>query len=226
MENHIATIWNKHLDLFPSTIDEHHVEILSSSILSNEFQFLVFYGKTIYPNLVTPRILFNSVCFDTYFGNVAHGIVHKVLTILKHTGNSMYCYRYINLLFLIKYNFDINLEQRDYYNETPYDTLESFKRRHFTFFLHDRECYTPCVAFNILHKLTNTNYCILRIAQSYIRRMLAIKKVRKLRYRRILDILLISPPKQVEYKCFNSFPGGSKYLEHNRHFEDLQYGTI
>ena len=60
------------------------------------------------------------------------------------------------------------------------------------------------------------------IQQSYIRRFLAIKRCKRLRFQKnVLFELSYAPPKQIHHYIFPSFPGGCKYHELSFHFKTI-----
>lgn len=187
MEDHLATIWNTHLKLYFNDY------ILPQQIIQLEHFALFTYARGVCYDI---SYLFNSSCYETFYGNFAHGIIHKIQYI-EHIDKL--CYTYIYILFRTRYSCALNLNHRNYYQERPIDMIVNYWS-------------TNSTITSILKKLVNPNYCIVSKAQSYIRRWLAMRKIKKMKFQKVLEIIQLSPPFQIEKNMYKTFLGGSDYL--------------
>lgn len=154
----------------------------------------------------TPEQIYNAFTYDTYYGNLGHGVCEKVKEMLKN-GFIKECYPYFYLLFVARYNHNLNLLAVDGWDETPYNTVQ-----------YGLPGLPEQTSMRILQKLVNPSYCIVTVAQSFVRRWLAIRRVQKLKFRMVLDHILTSPSCQIEFNNFPSFPGGQLYIKASQDF--------
>ena len=179
--------------------------------------------------------LYNSYNYSTYLGNFAHAMSDKICEIILNFSDSDNLIElvmpYIHILYLfVMYNY-IDLKQQDYYEHTP---LRSW---YFNINVHLEQCaFNPTLNLkenqailsihNIMKKILDPKYDMLVTAQSYIRRWLARRTVRKLMLRRALDSIMFAPPTQVELCNFPNFPGGQSYHNMSNTFNNAQVDEL
>jgi hypothetical protein len=154
------------------------------------------------------EMIFNSFDYDTYYGNLAHGICEKVQALLRN-GYIYECHPYIHLLFIARYEHNLQLNSLDGYMETPLERAR------------DPHCHGNHVpTLRLLEKLVDPSYCIITVAQSFVRRWLAMRRIQRLKLRRVLDHILTAPSQQIECNRFPQFPGGQCYIKAIDDFRD------
>lgn len=195
--SYIACYWADQLHFFDDTIlDFYDMQCILDYISSSS---MFFFNK---PSHET----FNLVHYDTYYGNFAHCIRFK-LSNMFHDQLFNQCFSYFFILFLVRYNFNLDLNAIDYYGETPLQSLHL-----------SGSSITNTLHFNILNKLLDPSYCIVTVAQSFVRRWLAVRSFQRLKFKYVLEHILLSPPGQIQFSFFPFFPGGQYYLQSFHHF--------
>lgn len=158
--------------------------------------------------------IFNSTFYDSYFGNIAHGMIQKLVNTRSILGNSetnlidfnAKIYPLIHFLFKIVNLGYVDLFQKNYYDSIPYFDCINYLN-------------TDIFAFKVLARVLDpyrTN--IIVVCQSFVRRWLAIKFIRKQKFRNMLDEILYSPPGQIGSFKFPNFQGGRGYMSSFNNF--------
>lgn len=160
--------------------------------------------------------IFNSVNYDTYYGNFAHGICKKIFDILKDDTISVNVTTpYLNMMFYIVNDGIINLTFRDYFNHTPLEACDFFKDSKIRTYSTEAQG-----VIRILRKLLDPDYSIVIVIQKNVRRWLGHRKAHKQKLRVVLKNILYAPAQQIEFHSFRDFPGGSEYLQSYCRFQD------
>ena len=162
--------------------------------------------------------ILNSVNYDTYYGNFAHGICKKIFDILNLDDDVNIHFvitPYLNMLFYIVNQGIVNLEFRDYYNHTPMESCDFFKISLIR--TYSTEAHG---IIRLLRKILDPDYSIVIVIQKNVRRWLGKRKAQKQKLRIVLNNILYAPVKQIEFNLFPSFPGGTEYLQSCCRFED------
>jgi hypothetical protein len=157
--------------------------------------------------------IFNSTFYDSYFGNIAHGTIQKIVNTQTFLGNpetnfefNTRIYPLIHFIFKIVNLGYVDLFQKNYYDSIPYSDCINYLN-------------TDIFAYRVLAKVLNpyrTNVIV--VCQSFIRRWLAIKFIRKQKFRNMLDEILYSPPGQIGSLQFPTFQGGCGYISSMNNF--------
>lgn len=170
--------------------------VLSSKELDEEVMFMIKrYG--IY--------VFNDYHYNTYYGNFAHYISTFLLDgpiILKKNPKKCYCY--LNLLFHLVENDYVCINALDYYDDTPISSLKLYNNNNNSI-------------YKIIELILERKLVI--IQQAYIRRWIARRRVLRIRLKKVLYSITLSPPKQIEFRSFCHFDGGSDYFKFQKSFE-------
>lgn len=170
--------------------------VLSSKELYEEVMFMIKrYGINV----------FNECHYNTYYGNFAHYISTFLLQgpiIFETKEEKSYCY--LNLLFHLVENDHLCVNALDYYDDTPLSSLKLYNKKN--------KSISKIIEWILEKKLVI-------IQQSYIRRWIAIRRVQRIRLKKVLLSITLSPPKQVGLISFCHFNGGSDYLKCQKSFE-------
>lgn len=148
--------------------------------------------------------VFNHSCYDSYDGNYAHYLPYHILNdSIMYDIEPKRAGCYVNLLFHLVENNKIHLNAFDYYNQTPMDALNDCLNSKM------KQDVAIDYHFKTIQWIFQKKLAI--VQQSFVRRWLAIRKTQRLRLQKVLKMILLSPPKQVEYIFFNNFEGGQYY---------------
>jgi hypothetical protein len=173
------------------------------------FHYLVYISET-YDKHVSD--LLNSTCYETYFGNFAHGIIQKITHInSSQTDFPQKVCPLIHLLLKMVNLGYVDINRDDYYGLNPYQTVL-------------RELPQNVAEFRILSRVLNPNYNVVVVCQTLIRRWLAKRKVQaqiiKNKYSQVIDSIKYAPKYQLESYIFPTFPGGCGYIASMHDFEE------
>lgn len=178
---------------------------------SEQLRSVVFYIHDVccFQNTALTTMIFNSYNYNTYFGNLAHGVCYKIINLLDDDTEGALLFPYVNSLFCITNWHKIDLYHFDCDRKTPLQVLEGYEKNYIDW----KEHYTSTqrLAIRVLKKIVDPKYCIVTKCQSYIRGWLGRRTAKRLEMRCVLNALLYAPVGQIERTLFPSFPGGVEF---------------
>ena len=148
-------------------------------------------------NCYHPEI-YNSSNYKTFNNNMFHTLVKFISLCEKHRNMDDYI---LFLEFLLN-NDDIDVD----FNATNYEYQDIY------------ECYTGCKYTAHIEFIVEYNcHNLIKIQRNYRRNM------HRKKLRRSLELIVFSPPKQVEFNNFNTFAGGIGYFNAFENFYTLNH---
>jgi hypothetical protein len=217
----IANIWEHQLKLY--SVPQHgpigiaDLNEVSSSYLTSAMDFI--HSNHCFYNVALTNMVYNSYNYNTYFGNVAHGICYKIINMIDLYNREDEVFPYIHCLFSILTQYNVNLFHIDYYQKTPFNTVVEYT--YYCIYSNKILTRKQHTALNALIKVVNPDYNVIKKCQAYIRRWLGTRTVQRKRLRRVLDGILYAPLGQIESNIYPDFPGGTKFHQCVEQFEDM-----
>jgi len=215
----LANIWGRQFSLFIDNFRYFDVYLMNYEELEETLKIVHDIARR---RKITVQDIFNSSNYNTYYGNFAHGMANKIVTLFRN-GCEVEIIPYIQILFqiIVKYKL-VDITTYDYYNLTPQYILFEFLANELNC---DESLLTPtqlwCLNTSLKILDPYIYECIIVDIQKNIRRWLVKRRIRRMKYKTMLESILYAPSQQIENKIFTSFPGGSEYIALNQRFDDV-----
>lgn len=204
-----ADVWNYHFKTSWNNLSRYYDSCVMDS---NEISEVLSYMTNISKNYKTPiNTIFNSTNYHTYYGNLSHGIINKILSLInKGYDDELYPYLYL-MFYLVDMHKLVDITTIDYYEETPHDILVNFMVKNDVYEYPQNVTEHQLTILKTLSKILEPTYCIVTCMQKYVRGWLARREYQRMKLRMVLETILCSPSEQVELLSFPAFPGGTIY---------------